>query len=88
MNDDDYIGRQAILKLGDLKDSKAVTPLIHLLDYLVKNKKDDWYTRILVIGALEKIGHPDGRKKIKELRNDPDRVVRMRGEQILADWHN
>jgi HEAT repeat protein len=36
--------------------------------------------------ALEAIGDERGREAIKPLMKDPDMVVRMRVERILAKW--
>ena len=36
--------------------------------------------------ALEAIGDDRGREAIKPLMKDPDMVVRMRVERILAKW--
>jgi HEAT repeat protein len=36
--------------------------------------------------ALESIGDERGREAIKPLLKDPDMVVKMRAERILAKW--
>ena len=46
----------------------------------------DWFTRLTSAAALEAIGDDRGRDAIKLLMKDPDLVVRMRVERILAKW--
>jgi len=77
---DEFVRKQAILALGDIKDPQAVDPLIALL------QEQDWWTRLTAAAALEKIGEPRGRDAVKPLMKDPDLVVRMRVERILAAW--
>lgn len=77
---DEFVRKQAILALGDIKDPQAVDPLIALL------QDQDWWTRLTAAAALEKIGEPRGRDAIKPLMKDQDLVVRMRVERILAAW--
>lgn len=77
---DDFVKKQAILALGDIKDSQAVDPLIALL------QDEDWLVRLTAAASLEKIGDLRGRAAIKPLMKDPDMVVRMRIERILAAW--
>jgi HEAT repeat protein len=47
---------------------------------------EDWFTRLSAAAALEQIGDERGREAIKPLMKDPDLVVRMRVERILAAW--
>ena len=77
---DEFVRKQAILALGEIKDPDAVDPMIALL------QDQDWWTRLTAAAALEKIGEPRGRDAIKPLMKDPDLVVRMRVERILAAW--
>jgi HEAT repeat protein len=77
---DEFVRKQSILALGDIKDPQAVDPLIALL------QDQDWWTRLTAAAALEKIGEPRGRDAIKPLMKDQDLVVRMRVERILAAW--
>ena len=46
----------------------------------------DWFIRLTAAAALEAIGDERGRDAIKPLMKDPDLVVRMRVERILAKW--
>jgi HEAT repeat protein len=57
-----------------------VDPLIEMLT------DADWFTRLTAAAALEAIGDSRGRDAIKPLTKDPDMVVRMRVERILAKW--
>jgi HEAT repeat protein len=77
---DDFVKKQAILALGDIKDPAAVDPLIALL------QDQDWLVRLTSAAALEKIGDVRGRDAVKPLMKDPDLVVRMRVERIMAAW--
>ena len=77
---EEFVRKQAILALGEIKDSEAVDPLIALLH------DQDWFTRLTAAAALEKVGDLRGRDAIKPLMKDPDLVVRMRIERILAGW--
>ena len=77
---EEYVRKQAIIALGEIKDPAAVDPLIAML------QDRDWYSRLTAAGALEKIGDLRGREAIKPLMKDPDLVVRMRVERILAAW--
>ena len=77
---EDFVKKQAILALGDIADPQAVDPLIALL------QDDDWMVRLTSASSLEKIGDLRGRAAIKPLMKDPDLVVRMRIERILAVW--
>jgi len=77
---DDFVQKQSILALGDIKDAQAVDPLIALL------QDQDWMVRLTAASSLEKIGDLRGRAAIKPLMKDPDIVVRMRIERILASW--
>ena len=74
------VRKQAVLALGRIKHSGAVDPLIDML------ADADWFTRLTAAAALEAIGDPRGRDAIKPLTKDPDMVVRMRVERILAKW--
>jgi HEAT repeat protein len=49
-------------------------------------KDTDWFTRLSAASALEKIKDPRGREAIKPLLKDPDLVVRLRIERMLAAW--
>jgi HEAT repeat protein len=77
---EDFVKKQAILALGDIKDPAAVDPLIALL------QDQDWFVRLTAAAALEKIGDLRGRDAVKALMKDPDLVVRMRVERIMAAW--
>lgn len=77
---DEMVRKQAVLALGRIKHSGAVDPLIEMLG------DADWFTRLTAAAALEAIGDPRGRDAIKPLTKDPDMVVRMRVERILAKW--
>lgn len=77
---DEVIRKQAILALGEIKDSSSV-------DLLIERLQDpDWFIRLSAASALEKIGDPRGREAIKPLIKDPDLVVRLRIERMLAAW--
>lgn len=76
----DFVQKQSILALGDIKDVQAVDPLIALL------QDQDWMVRLTAASSLEKIGDLRGRVAIKPLMKDPDIAVRMRVERILASW--
>lgn len=79
-NQDEVIRKQAILALGEIKDSSSV-------DLLMEGLQDpDWFIRLSSAAALEKIGDPRGRAAIKLLAKDPDLVVRLRIEHMLAEW--
>jgi HEAT repeat protein len=77
---DDVIRKQAILALGEIKDSSSVDCLIERL------QDPDWFIRLSSAAALEKIGDPRGREAVKPLIKDPDLVVRLRIERMLAAW--
>ena len=77
---EDFVKKQAVLALGDIQDEQAVDPLIALL------QDEDWLVRLTAASSLEKIGDLRGRVAIKPLMKDPDIVVRMRIERILAAW--
>jgi HEAT repeat protein len=77
---DEMVRKQAVLALGRIKHNGAVDPLIEMLG------DADWFTRLTAAAALEAIGDPRGRDAIKPLTKDPDMVVRMRVERILANW--
>lgn len=77
---EEYVRKQAIIALGEIKDPAAVDPLIAML------QDRDWFSRLTAAAALEKIGDLRGREAIKPLMKDPDLVVRMRVERILAAW--
>lgn len=77
---DEFVKKQSILALGDIADDEAVDPLIALL------QDQDWLVRLTAASSLEKIGDIRGRAAIKPLMKDPDIVVRMRIERILAAW--
>ena len=77
---DENIRKQAVIVLGRIKQPSAIDPLIEKLS------DKDWYTRLNAAAALEKIGDERGREAIKPLLKDPDLVVKMRVERILAAW--
>ena len=77
---DENVRKQAVLALGRIKDIGAIDPLIDML------ADSDWFTRLTAAAALEAIGGDRGRDAIKPLMKDPDMVVRMRVERILAKW--
>ena len=77
---EEFVRKQAILALGEIKDSEAVDPLIAML------QDQDWLTRLTAAAALEQIGDLRGRDAVKPLMKDPDLVVRLRVERILAAW--
>ena len=70
------------LALGEIKDSSSVDCLIERL------QDPDWFIRLSSAAALEKIGDPRGREAVKPLMKDPDLVVRLRIERMLAAWKN
>ncbi|MCA9500734.1 MAG: HEAT repeat domain-containing protein [Nitrospirales bacterium] len=79
-NQDEVVRKQAILALGEIKDSSSV-------DLLIERLQDpDWFIRLSSAAALEKIGDSRGREAIKPLMKDPDLVVRLRIERMLAAW--
>ncbi|MYC27938.1 MAG: HEAT repeat domain-containing protein [Nitrospira sp. SB0662_bin_26] len=77
---EEFVRKQAILALGEIKDSEAVDPLIAML------QDQDWFTRLTAAAALEQIGDLRARDAIKPLMKDPDLIVRLRVERILAAW--
>jgi len=77
---DEFVRKQAVIALGDIKDPAAIDPLIENL------KSDDWWIRLTSAAALEKIGDDRGRDAIKPLLKDPDVVVQMRIERMLSSW--
>ena len=77
---DENVRKQAVLALGRIKHVEAIDPLIDML------ADSDWFTRLTSAAALEAIGNERGREAIKPLMKDPDMVVRMRVERILAKW--
>lgn len=77
---DENIRKQAVLALGRIKHNDAIDPLIEMLG------DKDWFTRLTAAAALEAIGDERGRLAIKPMMKDPDMVVRMRVERILAKW--
>lgn len=77
---DENVRKSAVLALGRIKSSDAITPLITMLG------DQDWFTRLTAAAALESIGDERGREAIKPLLKDPDMVVKMRVERILAKW--
>lgn len=81
LNDPDETTRkQAILALGEIKDASCVDSLIERL------KDTNWFIRLSAASALEKIGDPRGREAVKPLIKDPDLVVRLRIERMMAAW--
>jgi HEAT repeat protein len=77
---DELVRKQSVLALGRIKHTDAIDPLIEML------ADKDWFTRLTAAAALEAIGDDRGRNAIKPLTKDPDMVVRMRVERILAKW--
>ncbi len=77
---DENVRKSAVLALGRIKSSEAIAPLIEMLG------DQDWFTRLTAAAALESIGDERGREAIKPLLKDPDMVVKMRVERILAKW--
>jgi len=77
---DENVRKQAVLALGRIQHAEAIDPLIDMLS------DSDWFTRLTSAAALEAIGDDRGREAIKSLMKDPDMVVRMRVERILAKW--
>jgi HEAT repeat protein len=77
---DENVRKQAVIVLGRIQDPDAIDPLITMLAH------PDWFTRLTAAAALEKIGDERGREAIKPLLKDPDLVVKMRVERILAGW--
>ncbi|MGC4099216.1 MAG: HEAT repeat domain-containing protein [Nitrospira sp.] len=77
---DENIRKCAVLALGRIKSNEAIDPLIKMLG------DTDWFTRLTAAAALESIGDERGREAIKPLLKDPDMVVKMRVERILAKW--
>lgn len=77
---DENVRKSAVLALGRIKNGEAIDPLIEMLG------DQDWFTRLTAAAALESIGDDRGREAIKPLLKDPDMVVKMRVERILAKW--
>lgn len=77
---DENVRKCAVLALGRIKSNEAIDPLITMLG------DKDWFTRLTAAAALESIGDERGREAIKPLLKDPDMVVKMRVERILAKW--
>ncbi len=77
---DENVRKCAVRALGKIKSGEAFDPLIAMLG------DKDWETRLLAVAALELIGDDRGREAIKPLLKDPDMVVKMRVERILAKW--
>jgi HEAT repeat protein len=77
---DENVRKSAVLALGRIKSGDAIAPLIEMLE------DQDWFTRLTAAAALESIGDERGREAIKPLLKDPDMVVKMRVERILAKW--
>ena len=77
---DENVRKSAVLGLGGIKNSEAINPLIEMLG------DKDWFIRLTAAAALESIGDERGREAIKPLLKDPDVVVKMRVERILAKW--
>lgn len=77
---DENVRKSAVLGLGRIKNAEAIDPLIEML------ADKDWFTRLTAAAALESIGDERGREAIKPLLKDPDMVVKMRVERILAKW--
>lgn len=77
---DENVRKSAVLGLGRIKNTEAIDPLIEML------ADKDWFTRLTAAAALESIGDERGREAIKPLLKDPDMVVKMRVERILAKW--
>jgi HEAT repeat protein len=77
---DENVRKSAVLALGRIKSNEAIDPLIEMLS------DKDWFTRLTAAAALESIGDERGREAIKPLMKDPDMVVKMRVERILAKW--
>lgn len=77
---DEFVRKQSILALGEIKDPEAVDSLIEKL------KDPDWFTRLTAAAALEAIGGNRAREAVKPLMKDPDLVVRMRIERMMAKW--
>lgn len=77
---DENVRKCAVLALGRIKSGEAIDPLIAML------ADQDWFTRLTAAAALESIGDDRGREAIKPLLKDPDMVVKMRVERILAKW--
>lgn len=77
---DENVRKSVVLALGRIKSSDAIAPLIDMLG------DQDWFTRLTAAAALESIGDERGREAIKPLLKDPDMVVKMRVERILAKW--
>ena len=77
---DESVRKSAVLALGRIKSCETIDPLIEMLG------DKDWFTRLTAAAALESIGDERGREAIKPLLKDPDMVVKMRVERILAKW--
>ena len=77
---DENVRKRAVRALGKIKGNGAIEPLIEMVG------DKDWETRLLAAAALESIGDERGREAIKPLLKDPDMVVKMRVERILAKW--
>lgn len=77
---DENVRKCAVLALGRIQSGEAIDPLIGMLG------DKDWFTRLTAAAALESIGDERGREAMKPLLKDPDMVVKMRVERILAKW--
>ena len=77
---DDMARTQAIIALGRTQDSSALDALIERLE------EKDWFARLNAAAAIEEIHDERGREALKPLLKDPDIVVQMRVERILAGW--
>ena len=77
---EEQIRKRAVIVLGRIKNAGVLEPLIEML------QDPDWFTRLSAAAAIEQIGGDKGREAIKPLMKDPDLVVRMRVERILAGW--
>ncbi len=77
---DEVVRKQAIIALGQIKDSSSLDALIEML------QDKDWFTRIQAAAAIEAIHDDRGKDAIKALLKDSDEVVRMRAERIIAGW--
>lgn len=77
---DEVTRKQAVIALGQIKDSSSLDALIEML------QDKDWFTRIQAAAAIEAIHDDRGKDAIKGLLKDPDEVVRMRAERIIAGW--
>ena len=71
---------KAVLALGRIKHVEAISPLIDMLS------DSDWFTRLTSGRRSRRSATTGAGMRSSLLMKDPDMVVRMRVERILAKW--